>query len=263
MAQEQSRKTLEQIAQRSSTPSPNKSTCRNCSKELESFQEHTHGICTACVKEEIRKLRLESIPSILEHDYRIPTHYRSMDWKLSEAIIPCLDTARGLCLVGPVGVGKTTNLCLLARDWLVRWAKEAEISDRDIASYRTQDRLGENSWRFISFPSFVMEIQDAWRREETEDTAYARLKRVANIPRLIVDDLGAEKLTDYVRQATYFLINEREQWDRTTYITSNFPLRDLDRQLDCRISSRIAGMCDIKAFKGDDLRLRKPFEKES
>jgi DNA replication protein DnaC len=180
-----------------------------------------------------------------------------MGWKLSEAIAPYLDLNRGLCLVGLVGRGKTTNLCLLARDWLSRWAKEAEISDEEIDYFQTQDRPIESTWRFISFPTLVMEIQDAWRREETEETAFARLKRVANVPRLIIDDLGAEKLTDYVRQATYYLINEREQWDRTTYITSNYPLKELDRQLDSRISSRIAGMCDIKALQGEDLRLRK------
>ena len=257
MAQQQAPRTLEQIAQRSSTPSPNKSTCRSCSAELLSFEEHQHGLCATCLKEQIRKERLVSVPDILAADCRIPTKYRRMDWKLSEAVAPHLESGRGLCLVGPVGVGKTANLCLLARDWILKWAKEAEISDEEITSFRSQDRLTQNTWRFISFPAFVMEIQDAWRREETEETALTRLKRVAQIPRLIIDDLGAEKLTDYVRQATYYLINEREQWDRPTYITSNFTLRELDRQLDSRISSRIAGMCDIKALKGEDMRLRK------
>lgn len=194
---------------------------------------------------------------ILAEDYRIPTHFRNMDWTTSEIVAPYLESSRGLCLVGLIGRAKTTNLCLLARDWLLKWAKEAEVSDEEIASFRTQDRHSERTWRFISFPSFIMEIQDAWRREETEETALALLKRAARAPRLIIDDLGAEKLTDYVRQATYFLINEREQWDRTTYITSNFPLKELDRQLDARISSRIAGMCDVKHFRGEDLRLRR------
>ena len=209
------------------------------------------------MKEQIRKERLAGVPDILATDCRIPTKYRRMDWKLSKAVAPYLESSRGLCLVGPVGVGKTANLCLLARDWILKWAKETEISDEELGSFRSYERLAESTWRFISFPAFVMEIQDAWRREETEETALARLKRVAQIPRLIIDDLGAEKLTDYVRQAIYYLINEREQWARSTYITSNFALRELDRQLDSRISSRIAGMCDIKALKGEDMRLRR------
>ena len=214
-------------------------------------------MCLVCLKEQVRQQRTEGVPLILQADYRIPTHFQNMDWKLSEAVAPYLDLNRGLCLVGLVGRGKTADLCLLARDWLLRWVREAEISDEEIAYSRVQDRPLENTWRFISFPALVMELQDAWRREETEETALALLKRAARIPRLIIDDLGAEKLTDYVRQATYYLINEREQWDRITYITSNYPLKELDRQLDCRISSRIAGMCDIKALKGEDLRLRK------
>ena len=74
---------------------------------------------------------------------------------------------------------------------------------------------------------------------------------------LFLDDLGAEKLTDFVRQITYFILNEREQNELTTVITSNFSLKQLDEQIDQRISSRIAGMCEILKFTGDDRRIKK------
>lgn len=257
MAEQEFQKTLKKIEQRNSTPSPSMSTCRNCAAELQDFREHSRGLCAACLNEQYRKQRLESVPAILTEDYRIPSHFRNMDWTTSEVVAPYLNSARGLYLTGLAGRGKTANLCLLARDWLLKWAKEGEITSREIVYLQARERASENTWRFISFPSFIMEIQDAWRREENEETAYTRLKRVARAPRLIIDELGAEKLTDYVRQATYFLINEREQEDRTTYITSNYSLKDLDRQMNARISSRIAGMCDIKHLEGEDLRLRR------
>ena len=156
---------------------------------------------------------------------------------------PYLTDSRGLLLTGPAGVGKTTALCLLSRDFLT-----AQIAQ----GLNPQTVL---SWRFLSFPAFVMELQDAWRREDTERTALRLLKDAVAVPRLIVDDLGAEKLTDYVRQATYYLINEREQWERPTYLTTNFSLAQLDAQFDSRISSRLVGMCDVKALSGKDRRL--------
>ena len=73
---------------------------------------------------------------------------------------------------------------------------------------------------------------------------------------LFLDDLGAEKLTDFVRQITYYILNEREQHQLLTVITSNFSIKDLDKQIDSRISSRIAGMCEILKFTGKDQRLK-------
>ncbi len=247
---------MTRIEQRNLTLSQNRSKCPKCSKELETLEEQRHNLCVGCLKAEIHQARIESVPSILA-DYGIPTKYRRMDWKLNEVLTPYLDTPRGVCMTGPVGVGKTVNLCLLARDWVVKWSRESEISPGDILCYQLHERQAESSWHFISFPRFVMEIQDAWRRGDEAETAMTLLRRVSDVPRLIIDDLGAEKLTDYIRQAIYFLLNEREQWDRTTYLTTNFTLKQLDIQFDSRISSRIAGMCDIKALKGEDQRIQK------
>jgi DNA replication protein DnaC len=113
-----------------------------------------------------------------------------------------------------------------------------------------------HEWKFISCAGFIMKIQNAWK--DGEESAYEILEELAEVPRLIIDDLGTEKPTDYVRQSIYYLINEREMWQRQTIITSNFALSDIDRQYDSRISSRICGMCDIKILKGgQDLRLGK------
>ena len=172
----------------------------------------------------------------------LPPRYRSIDVMIDPALLPYATNGRGLFLNGPAGVGKTVTVCRLA-----------------VASYQRWADLGgtDPGWKFLSFPAFVMELQDAWRKEATEDTALALLKKAAAVSHLILDDLGAEKLTEFVRQAVYYLLNEREQWVRPTVITSNFSLAQLDTQFDSRISSRIAGMCDVKAMKGADRRLVK------
>lgn len=172
----------------------------------------------------------------------IPSTFCRLDWQFREALRPYVVNQRGVCLSGLSGRGKTVDMCLLARESM----QHAIDTDQPLPG-----------WRFVSFPKLVMQLQDAWRREMTEETAYQRLEVLARAERLILDDLGAEKLTEFVRHATYFLINEREQWGGVTYLTTNFTLRELDQQFDSRISSRIAGMCDVMVVKGEDRRIAK------
>jgi DNA replication protein DnaC len=74
---------------------------------------------------------------------------------------------------------------------------------------------------------------------------------------LMIDDLGAEKLSDFVRQVTYYIINEREQRMLKTIITTNFTLEQICDQIDPRISSRLVGMCEVVKLSGKDKRLSK------
>ena len=105
-----------------------------------------------------------------------------------------------------------------------------------------------------------MRLQASFK-DKTGESADDLLSRYADIPYLIIDDLGAEKPTEFVRQSTYFLINEREMYERFTIITSNFSLKYLDENIDPRIASRIAGMADIVEMGGGDKRLLKSTQK--
>lgn len=231
--------TIDQIAQRHSNPLYEPWTCSACHQPQPS-DDQIDGMCLDCCI----AMRDKQLPLTLQDTVRIPRKFASQDWTLPAWAEPYLHAKadRGLCLTGGAGVGKTVTLCLLARNYLRAQIAEG-INPQTV-----------HVWRFLSFPAFVMELQDAWRRDG-EQTAWDLLKQAAQTPRLIVDDLGAEKLTDYIRQATYYLLNEREQWEKPTYLTTNFSLAELDRQFDSRISSRIAGMCDLVALQGKDRRL--------
>lgn len=223
-------------------------TCRDCQAE-QPPPEPDGGRCAGCTASEAARWKAAAasrvLPWLLERA-KIPPRFARLDW-VAPAGVRATGDLRGLCLTGPAGVGKTAALCLIARDWYL-----ARVAAGDRAATKPE---AEPSWRFLSFPAFVMELQDAWRREDNERTALRLLKQAASVPYLILDDLGAEKLTDYVRQATYYLVNEREQWERPTYLTTNFSFEQLDEQFDSRISSRIAGMCEVVAMRGRDQRL--------
>lgn len=111
------------------------------------------------------------------------------------------------------------------------------------------------SVKFISYPKFIMQLQGGFDKEISPYDIARNIAEFKGI--LIIDDIGAEKLTPFVQQITYYLINEREQYERTTIITSNFSLQDIADQIDVRIASRISGMCDILQFQGKDMRVNR------
>lgn len=73
---------------------------------------------------------------------------------------------------------------------------------------------------------------------------------------LVLDDLGAERTSEYVLDRLYVLINRRYEDDSATIITSNKSLAELKQQLSPRIASRIAEMCVTMDFPEGDFRLQ-------
>ncbi|MBA7590393.1 hypothetical protein ES708_32511 [subsurface metagenome] len=111
--------------------------------------------------------------------------------------------------------------------------------------------------KWISYPGFIMELQSSFKKDG-EYTPFEMAEDIAIYPgTLCIDDIGAEKITAFVQQITYYIINYREQEMLHTLVTSNFSLQQIDEQIDTRISSRIGGMCKIVKLTGKDRRLEK------
>lgn len=164
---------------------------------------------------------------------------------------------QSMFITGPVGVGKTVLMAGVAREILkVNFEKyyEKEIK-RGFAS------IGDPYYgiKWISYPNFIMYLQNSFR-EGSESNPYDSAEYVATYPgTLCIDDLGVEKMTEFVQQITYYIINEREQEVLHTLITSNFSLQQIANQINPRISSRIGGMCKIVKLAGKDRRLEKKY----
>ncbi len=110
--------------------------------------------------------------------------------------------------------------------------------------------------KWISYPEFIITLQNLYKAEHPAVAPDEYIKDIAYYTGvLVIDDLGAEKITDFVRQTTYFILNHREQYMLQTLITSNWNLDKIDGQIDSRVSSRITGMCDCIILTGKDRRL--------
>ena len=81
---------------------------------------------------------------------------------------------------------------------------------------------------------------------------------------LIIDDLGSERTTSFVSSELFSLLNERELRKKSTIITTNFSLEDLQKTFSDRIFSRITSNFSLLKLSGPDIRkIKKIAMKES
>lgn len=84
------------------------------------------------------------------------------------------------------------------------------------------------------------------------------IDQLVRVPVLILDDLGIEKDTEFAISTICEIVSHRLKADRNgLVVTSNLSLDALATKLhDDRLTSRLAGMCQVIEIKGDDYRLR-------
>jgi len=140
---------------------------------------------------------------------------------------------RGLWFAGDVGTGKTSLAMLVS-----------------LAS----ERVG-HSVAIYPVTRLLAEIKDTYDSQSGGN--YMRLfRRLCAVDLLQLDDLGAEKPTDWVREQLYSIVNERWQDQRSIVVTTNLTDPDqLGDQIGARTVSRLLEICDEPLpIMGADLR---------
>jgi DNA replication protein DnaC len=145
-----------------------------------------------------------------------------------------LDKGRGLWLFGDVGTGKTSLAMLVS--------KAALDAGRSVAIY--------------SMPRLLSDIKETY--EDSSERSYMQLfERLVGVDLLHIDDLGAEKRTDWVLEQLYSIINERWQEQRSIIVTTNLvDVDELRAQIGPRTVSRLHEMCDLIPIMGRDRRMQ-------
>jgi len=143
-----------------------------------------------------------------------------------------LDEGRGLWLFGDTGTGKTTLAMLVS--------KAALEAGHSVAIY--------------SLPKLLARIRRTYDSEPGGDSYLAFFERLTSVDLLHIDDLGAEKRSDWVLEQLYALINERYEAQRSVLVTTNLPHEKLEDQIGSRTVSRLNQMCDELLLAGMDRR---------
>lgn len=100
----------------------------------------------------------------------------------------------------------------------------------------------------------VAAIFEKERFESEEDALGTR--RLMEAELLILDDLGTEPSTKTSSSAIYRLINHRVLVnDLPTIISTNLTYRQLEKEYDSAVLSRLLGEFNVKLFRGEDIRM--------
>lgn len=95
------------------------------------------------------------------------------------------------------------------------------------------------------------------RENPFEEDPDREIDRYLNCDLLIMDDVGTEMLTNFVRSAFYRIVNDRLTADRKTILSTNLPLEEMGSRYGEAVLSRLQGEYQILRFFGDDIRILK------
>ena len=154
---------------------------------------------------------------------------------------PAVD--QGLILMGTVGVGKTHLAVSILKG----------LTERGFTCL------------FYEFGTLLKEIQDSYN-VNTKASELGVLAPVLNAEILVLDELGASKPTDWVRDTMAHIINSRYNDRKLTIFTTNYlderkreKEETLEDRIGVRLRSRLFEMCRTIEMSGQDFRrLQKP-----
>lgn len=152
------------------------------------------------------------------------------------------EDGRSLFVTGSFGVGKTYHAVSVMKSYIDNLPNTCFVQPFSKLPI------------FITVPELLLKICSVFSLQKCEDEI---VDKYSNTPLLILDDLGAEKSTDFSLKTLYIILNRRDNDMLQTIITSNLNLDEVKERLGDRIASRIAGMCHVVKIAGKDRRLEK------
>lgn len=104
---------------------------------------------------------------------------------------------------------------------------------------------------------YAVDLLYSIRKSFSSDGADSIIERYTSVDYLILDDLGAEKSTEWAIETLSLIIDRRDRNMLPTIVTSNLSLADIEEKLSGRIASRLANGKVVKIDMPDYRKQRK------
>lgn len=167
---------------------------------------------------------------------RTPARYKNVKYsevpKDIQKIYSEIPTHRkGLYIHGNVGVGKTYIIYALANSQTLNFKQEVWNVTELLEDLRLE--MDRDKYDKKRTQQYLLEFNGV----------------------LFLDDIGAEKISDWVLEKLYMIINKRYEEMLPTIYTSNCTIQELAERVGDRIASRIVESCFVIKKEGKDRRL--------
>lgn len=186
---------------------------------------------------------LSKIPTGYQYNIALYPQQRDLDAfeKLNdfkENILKNVEQGKNLYIWGKnTGCGKTSWACKIMGYYFRKIAFNSGL---------------ENEGLYIYLPVFLNDLRASFDAKKPEFEV--ELEMVNKCRLLIIDDIGAERLTEWVRERIVSIIHTRVSNGLSTIYTSNLSPAELKDEMGDRISSRILGGTSIIEITGADRR---------
>lgn len=146
------------------------------------------------------------------------------------------EQARNLLFYGDTGVGKTFLTNCIARELL-----DTSHTVIYLTAFHLVDILQNNTFG----------------SDDMDDSGENMFNYILDCDLLIIDDLGTELNNSFVTSQLFLCINERLLARKSTIISTNLSLDELQNEYSERIFSRLVSNYEIMLILGDDIRIKK------
>lgn len=175
----------------------------------------------------IRETDIEKIPVEVLQRFGIPDRYVNCTLdaykdhpKYTRLCRDYVDSPdHSMLFTGPCGTGKTHLAIAILRELYLK---------------------GRDNLYFKTVTDLLIDITGSFRPEDDSDDYRRLIDSISRYDVLVLDDLGAEKPTEFAVTTLYTIINRRLNYSKQTIVTTNLKLDDIRDRLSERIASRLA-----------------------